>query len=99
MRDLANLIHVCCEKKAELDPDAFEKFCDDHLEKWYDSVHSWNKHNPSTHAPYIHGMYLTLSGKFKKWSKILASVLKTCEYNVRSSKKNLGSFGGSLEEL
>ena len=27
-----------------------------------------------------------LFGKFKKWSKILASVLKTCVYDVRSSK-------------
>jgi len=35
----------------------------------------------------------------KKWSKILASVLKTCVYDVRSSKKNLGSIEGSLEEL
>ena len=42
---------------------------------------------------------LALFGKFKKWSKILASVLKTCVYDVRSSKKNLGSIGGSLEEL
>ena len=33
---------------------------------------------------------VALFGKFKKRSKILASVLKTCEYDVRSSKKNLG---------
>ena len=42
---------------------------------------------------------LALFGKFKKWSKILASVLKTCEYDVRSSKKKLGSIGGPFEEL
>ena len=30
---------------------------------------------------------LALFGKFKEWSKILASVLKTCVYDVRSSKK------------
>ena len=41
---------------------------------------------------------LALAGKFKKWSKNLGSVLKRCEYDVRSTKKNLGSIGGSLEE-
>ena len=41
---------------------------------------------------------LALAGKFKKWSKNLGSVLKRCEYYVRSTKKNLGSIGGSLEE-
>ena len=42
---------------------------------------------------------LAVAGKFKKWSKNLGSVLKRCEYDVRNSKKNLGSIGGSLEEL
>ena len=41
---------------------------------------------------------LAVAGKFKKWSKNLGSVLKRCVYDVRSSKKNLGSIGGSLEE-
>ena len=41
---------------------------------------------------------VALAGKFKKWSKNLGSVLKRCEYDVRSTKKNLGSIGGSLEE-
>ena len=41
---------------------------------------------------------LAVAGKFKKWSKYLGSVLKRCVYDVRSSKKNLGSIGGSLEE-
>ena len=45
-----------------------------------------------------HTCSLALFGEFKKWSKILASVLKTCVYDVKSSKKNLGSIGGSLEE-
>ena len=30
---------------------------------------------------------LALAGKFKKWSKNLGSVLKRCEYDVRSTKK------------
>ena len=37
--------------------------------------------------------------KIQKWSKILALVLKTCEYDVRSFKKSLDSIEGSLEEL
>ena len=41
---------------------------------------------------------LAVAGKFKKWSKNLGSVLKRCEYDVRNTKKNLGSIGGSLEE-
>ena len=41
---------------------------------------------------------VAVAGKFKKWSKYLGSVLKRCVYDVRSSKKNLGSIGGSLEE-
>ena len=41
---------------------------------------------------------LALAGKYKKWSKNLGSVLKRCEYDVRSTKKKLGSIGGSLEE-
>ena len=55
VRNFATILQVCCEKKAVLDPDAFEKFCDDHLEKWYDSPYAWNMHNPTTHIPYIHG--------------------------------------------
>ena len=47
----------------------------------------------------VHGVCtLAVAGKFKKWSKYLGSVLKRCVYDVRSSKKNLGSIGGSLEE-
>ena len=42
---------------------------------------------------------VALFGKFKKRSKILASVLKTCEYDVRSSKKNLGSIRALLVPL
>ena len=41
---------------------------------------------------------VAVAGKFKKWSKYLGSVLKRCVYDVRSSKKNLGSIGGSPEE-
>ena len=41
---------------------------------------------------------IALAGKFKKKSKKLGSLLKRCEYDVRSTKKNLGSIGGSLEE-
>ena len=41
---------------------------------------------------------LAVAGKFKKWSKYHGSVLKRCVYDVRSSKKNFGSIGGSLEE-
>ena len=37
-----------------------------------------------------------LFGKFKKWSKILASVLKTCVYDVRSSKKNWAQLDDPL---
>ena len=48
---------------------------------------------------YVCTSTLALFGKFKKWSKDLASVFKRCVYDVRSSKKILGSIGGSLEEL
>ena len=41
---------------------------------------------------------VAVAGKFKKWSKYLGTVLKRCVYDVRTSKKNLGSIGGSLEE-
>jgi len=33
---------------------------------------------------------IALAGKFKKWSKYLGSVLKRCEYDVRSTKKKFG---------
>ena len=35
------------------------------------------------------GCTLALAGKFQKWSKNLGSVLKRCEYDLRSTKKKI----------
>ena len=43
-------------------------------------------------------MYISPVWKIQKMVKN-PCLLKTCVYDVRSSKKNLGSIGGSLEEL
>ena len=46
--------------------------------------------NVGHHKIYLKKLYvctLALAGKFKKWSKNLGSVLKRCEYDVRSTKK------------
>ena len=58
----------------------------------------WNVGHHKTYLKKLYVCTLALAGKFKKWSKNLGSVLKRCEYDVRSTKKNLGSIGGSLEE-
>ena len=47
VQDVATLLSVINSKNADIDPDEFEKFCDQHLEKWYNSPYSWNKHNPT----------------------------------------------------
>ena len=47
VRNVATLLAVINTKDADIDPDEFEKFCDEHLEKWYDSQYSWNRHNPT----------------------------------------------------
>ena len=66
--NIATLLAVINTKNADIDPDEFEKFCDDHLEKWYDSPYSWNRHNPTVRklicAVYFVHFVLTL--KFTK---------------------------------
>ena len=53
VRDVATLLSVINSKHADIDPDEFEKFCDQHLEKWYNSPQSWNRHNPTVRDIHI----------------------------------------------
>ena len=55
IRSWATILSALCEKKAVLCPDKFEKYCDDHLEKFEQSPHSWNKHTPT--VCYLHIQY------------------------------------------
>ena len=51
VRHVDMLLALICEKKAVIDPDAWEKSCNDHMNTYYyNSPWGWNQHNPTVSA-------------------------------------------------
>ena len=69
-----------------------------HEKLYFDKKNHWSLSQGQNCCIHYVVCTIALAGKFKIWSKNIGSVLKRCEYDVRSTKKNLGSIGGSLEE-